>query len=116
MRFETGKELVRQVTSAILGTDVHVIAVRGGTDEKQLDVLVPEALLGRAIGRDGETVRALEHILAEMLQMNRPPRIRFRAIEKMSVPFALEEENEESSDLDSDVYVGETPRATPVWN
>lgn len=114
MRFETGKELVRQVASAILGTEVHVIAVCGGADKTRLDVLVPEALLGKAVGRGGETVRALEHILAETLQVNRPPRIRFRAIERMNVPFALEEEDKVTPELDTDAR--ETPGVTPVWN
>ena len=117
MRFETGKELVRQVASAILGTEVHVIAVRGGgPDKTRLEVLVPEAMLGKAVGRGGETVRALEHILAEMLQVNRPPKIRIRAIEKMSVRFSVEENDETDTPFNPDLDAGETPRVTPVWN
>ncbi|GEM_PF-5745192 len=106
MSLDAGKEMVRHITSTLLGIEVHVIEVRE-YGRMRLEVLVPEAMLGKAIGRGGETVRSIEHLFGQFMKSDRPPTIRMRALEQMRIPLDMPDE-----ELPTDENCGEAPVAT----
>lgn len=78
MEPNAARELIRIVTSSVLGIEVQVNATGAG-EKIRFEVLVPRTFVSRAIGRRGETARAMHHLVRE--SMNQPFEIRIAAIE-----------------------------------